>query len=245
LFIKAFFIFIFFMAGAHLLLVSHPLFVSQALAADIYSAGEKIVIYGEYPVVTELGRGRFQNEPSDNKKLLIDYEQGSDFKEKALREALHLLSANVYGYTFSYKPGSMLMKTEEEFEIALKGRIGRESATQIGGGAYNTVYRVKLEFLLTPSAVRWMNAFRSNTLRAVEAEGTSDFYAGWEGRNDALWEALRNLVLVAAKKKLYSKPLVMEGDILLDGNPVFSVGAGRHYCRINGYVNLTKVVTYD
>lgn len=214
-------------------------------ASDINGDRSAITVYGEYPVVEELGTGRFQDRAIEHQVPLIKYDRGADPEDKALIEALHILSANVYGYTFSYRPGSSLMKTEERFDVALRGELGDANIKQMVGGVRGTVYHVKLVFPVSPSAARWMSAFRSNTLRSVEAEGTSDFYMGWEGRNDALREALRNLVLVAAKKRLHSKPLLIEGDILLDGTPEFSVGAGRHYCRVRGYVNMTNVVTYD
>ena len=54
-----------------------------------------------------------------------------------------------------------------------------------------------------------------------------------------------DLVLLSAQKRLSSRPLLMRGDILLKGNPSFAVGAGRHYCRLEGYVNIVEVVTYD
>jgi hypothetical protein len=214
-------------------------------ASDTVGDRGVITVYGEYPVVEEIGKGRFQDQKTEERKPLIAYNRGKGPEEKALIEALHILSANVYGYTFSYRPGSSLMKTEEHFDITLKGQLRESNVEQMVGGVRGTVYRIKLVFRIPPSAEQWMSAFRSNTLRSVEAEGTSDFYMGWEGRNDALREALRNLVLVAAKKRLHSKPLLIEGDILLDGNPEFSVGAGRHYCRVRGFVNMVKVVTYD
>jgi len=91
----------------------------------------------------------------------------------------------------------------------------------------------------------WMSAFKSNTIRLTESEGTSDFAMGWEGRSDAYRDALKNLVLLSARIRLSSKPLIVKGDILLQGGPAFSVGAGRHYCKLQGFVNFVEVVTYD
>jgi hypothetical protein len=162
-----------------------------------------------------------------------------------MAEALHLMSANVYGYRFTYRPGSVLMETEELFEVELRGAVGPDQVHVLASGVRDRVYRVKIELPLTPSASRWMGAFATGTVRLVSAEGTSDFFQGWEGRSDALRQALRNLVLTAAKKQVRSKPLLISGDILLEGNPAFAVGAGRHYCRVEGYVNLVDVVTYD
>jgi len=206
-------------------------------------ADDTMVIYGDYPVIKDL-------KPEENKEkeageLLIPYNKGKDYREKALVEALHFLSADIYGYDFIYKPGSILMKTEEYFDIKLKGEIGKSSVRLVGEGVYNNIYRVKLEFELTPSVRKWLSAFYSHTLRLTEAEGTSDFYSGWEGRSAAYREALRNLVLVSAKRVLSSKPLMIKGDILTKGNPEFSVGAGRYYCKIRGWVNIVDVVTYD
>ena len=66
--------------------------------------GRKIVVHGEYPVIDELGEGRFfENEVSDN-ELLIAYDEGKDYKEKAFIAATHFLCANIYGYTFFYQP---------------------------------------------------------------------------------------------------------------------------------------------
>jgi len=232
-------------AGFFIVLIVYVIGPGLLYSSDTTGDRDVITVYGEYPVAEELGKGHFRDRETEKKGLLIDYGLGKNTEEKALIEALHILSANVYGYSFSYRPGSMLMKTEEQFDITLKGQLRESSIEQMIGGVRGTVYRLKLVFRITPSARRWMSAFRSNTLRSVEAEGTSDFYMGWEGRNDALREALRNLVLVAAKKRLHSKPILIEGDILLDGTPEFSVGAGRHYCKIRGYVNMTNVVTYD
>ncbi len=206
---------------------------------------ETIVIYGEFPVVEEIEGNAFADEGDIEREALIRYDDGIDYREKALIEAVHFLSANIYGYTFFYKPASILMKTEEIFEIELKGKIREEQTVKIGEGVYNNVYRIKLGLTITPSIQKWLNAFHSNKLRLTDAEGTSDFFSGFSGRSEAYREALRNLVLVAAKKRLSSKPLSIKGDILLKNNPSFSVGAGRYYCKIKGFVNFVEVITYD
>jgi len=206
-------------------------------------ADERIVIYGEYPVVEEVNH-ELSKELFDNNKMIIGYRAGSDYKKKALIEATHFLDANTYGYSFFYKPGSTLMKTEEVFDIDLKGGIAPQSLFIIGDGVYNNVYKVKIGFDITPSVERWMNAFGSNKIRLEESEGTSDFYSGWEGRSSAYRESLRNLVLISAKKRLSSKPISIKGDILLKGQPKFSVGAGRYYCKIKGFVNFCEVIMY-
>jgi hypothetical protein len=206
---------------------------------------ERIIIVGEHPVVEEIEDNGFEDENFDEAPPLIDYSSGSNYKEKAFIEAVHFMNANVYGYTFLYKPGSTLMKTEEVFELDLKGEIGEENLSLIGEGVKNNIYRVKLEFVLTPSVTKWLGVFKSADVRLTESEGTSEFYTGWEGRSSAYREALRNLVLISAQRKLSSKPLMIKGDILIKGTPQFSVGAGRHYCKLSGYVNFVEVVTYD
>ncbi len=222
------------------------LIIFLSFAASLFAVeGDRIVVYGEYPVVKELGKGAFEQKEAEGEHPLINYDGGEGYSGKALIEASHFLSANVYGYTFIYKPGSTLMKTEETFEVGLRGEAGMENTVVIGEGVRNNIYRVKLGFTITPSVRRWLNAFQTTTIRFTEAEGTSDFYSGWEGRSDALREALRNLVLIAAKRSLSSKPLLLKGDILLKGNPYFSVGAGRHYCKVQGFVNFVEIVTYD
>jgi hypothetical protein len=211
------------------------------------SASEEstIVVYGEYPVVMELGRGKFEQKSSPDIERLFSFEEGGDYRKNARIAGLHFLSANIYGYTFFYRPGSILMKTEETFDLELRGTVNENLVLPLGDGIYNNMYRVKLGFRITSSVEKWLGAFRSNTLRLTDAEGTSDFYAGFNGRGEAYREALRNLVLVAAKKKLSSKPLSLKGDILIVGNPEFAVGAGRHYCRVYGYVNFVEIITYQ
>jgi hypothetical protein len=206
---------------------------------------ESIVVYGEYPVMSELGEDAFSEREGADPEPLIDYEGAFGYEGRALVEALHFLNANVYGYSFTYKPGSRLLETEELFDIELRGVIDRKWVTPLADGVRNNVYRVKIELPMTPSMRRWTSAFATKQLRLEKSEGNSDFYMGWEGRNDAYREALRNLVLIAARKQLSSKPLRIEGDILLMGNPSFAVGAGRHYCSIQGYVKIHDVVTYD
>jgi hypothetical protein len=216
-----------------------------AIASACVAAENSIVVWGDYPVVEELGESRFEPEAKTGPPALIDYGKGADYREKALIEALHFLSADVYGYTFLYKPGSVLMKTEETFSVDIRGTVGERNVTVVGEGVQDGIYRVKLAFQITPSVQRWQNAFHTNRLRLLDSEGTSDFYAGWEGRNDALFDALKNLVLIAARRSLSSRPLLLKGDILLEGTPEFSVGAGRRYCALSGYVNFVEVVTYD
>jgi hypothetical protein len=210
-----------------------------------FASEDELVIYGEYLVLEELGGGSFEGKQGVEVDGLIDYSKGVDSRDKAIEEALEFLNANVYGYSFVYRPGSTLMKTEELFELDLLGEIKAEHAPVIGEGVHSKIYRVKLVFSVNPSLQRWRSAFLSNRIRLEQSEGTSDFYSGWEGRSDAYEEALRNLVLITARKKLSSKPLVLKGDILLKGNPEFNVGAGRYYCRLQGFVNLREVVTYD
>ena len=216
--------------------------VGQGAAQD---TEESIVVYGEYPVREELGENAFPPREQAQTEPLIDYAVGSGYEDRALIEALHFLNANVYGYSFVYKPGSRLLENEEVFNIVLRGELKPDWVQPVADGVRNNVYRIKIELPITPSMQRWTAAFASNQLRLQDAEGNSDFYTGWEGRSDAYREALRNLVLVSAQKQLSSKPLLIEGDILLKGNPTFNVGAGRHYCRIEGYVKIIQVVTYD
>ena len=220
-------------------------FLFPALSLPSYGEDERIIIYGEHPVVIEIEDDGFEDKEADEVPPLIDYKRGEGYKEKAMIEAAHFLNANVYGYNFLYKPGSTLMKTEEVFEINLRGEIGPENLSVLAEGVRNNIYRVKLEFVLTPSVKKWLGVFKSSSMRLTESEGTSEFYTGWEGRSDAYREALRNLVLIAARRKLSSKPMLIKGDILIKGTPQFSVGAGRHYCKLSGYVNFVEVVTYD
>lgn len=217
-------------------------FAVPCLGAD---SEKSIAVFGEYPVVEELGDGAFQQEDKSGFSQLIEYGKLGGYKQKAFREALHFLNANVFGYTFVYKPGSILMKTEEVFDVELRGSVGAENTNTAGEGVNKNIYRIKLEFPVTLSVYRWQKAFLSNTIRRTQSEGTSEFYTGWEGRSEALREALRNLVLAAARRELSSKPLLLRGDILLKGTPEFSVGAGRHFCRISGYVNFVEIITYD
>ncbi len=227
--------------------------ISVISALVLFSAGpqpshgeeDRIIIFGEYPVVIEIEEDVFEGEEPDAVPSLIDYSGGSVYSEKALIEAAHFLNANVYGYTFLYQPGSTLMKTREVFELDLRGEIGIANMSVIGEGVRNNIYRVKLEFMISPSVGKWLNVFQSANIRLTESEGTSEFYTGWEGRSDAYREALRNLVLISARRKLSSKPMMIKGDILLKGTPQFSVGAGRHYCKLKGYVNFVEVVIYD
>jgi hypothetical protein len=208
------------------------------------SGEEMIVVYGEYPVVKEIGKGRFAAREQTGPAVLLSFEDEEDYTENARVLALHFLSANVYGYDFIYRPGSALMKREEVFDIALRGRVNEGLVLPLGDGVYGGMYRMKLGLRVTPSVEKWLAAFRTNNLRLTDADGTSDFYAGYSGMDAAYTEALKNLVLVAAKTKLSSKPLLLRGDILMAGNPEFSVGAGRHYCVVKGYVNFVEVVTY-
>lgn len=208
------------------------------------SAQEMIVVFGEYPVVKEIGEGGFSSKAQPPPAVLLSFDDEEDYSENSRVLALHFLSANVYGYDFLYRPGSILMKREELFDITLRGRVNEGIVLPLGDGVYGGMYRRKLGIRVTPSVEKWLSAFRSNNLRLTDADGTSDFYAGYSGMDAAYTEALKNLVLVAAKTKLSSKPLLLRGDVLLAGNPEFSVGAGRHYCRVQGYVNFVEVVTY-
>jgi hypothetical protein len=221
-----------------------PIIIFFSFSALQGASDQTIVVHGEYPAVSELGEGRFVEEKTSEQEPLISYESGVDYKEKAFIAAIHHLSANIYGYTFFYQPSSQLMKQEEVFEVELKGKIQDEQVYTIGETVYNNMYRVKIEFRVTPSVEKWLGAFHSNNLRLTDAEGTSEFYTGFSGRSDAYLDALKNLVLVTAKTKLSTKPLSIKGDILLDGNPEFRVGAGRHYCRVQGFVNFVEVITY-
>jgi len=227
-----------------IILLLLPVFFILLLCQLSAEEVEQIIVFGEYPVVQELEGGVWDARPAGSAPL-IQYERGAEYREKALVEALHFLSANVYGYTFVYKPGSTLMKIEETFDIGLRGEVPGGAAGSRIEGVFNNIYRVKLNFTPTRSVQSWRAAFRTNTIRLAEAEGTSEFFTGWEGRNDAYREALRNLVLVSAKSRVSSKPLLLKGDILVEGTPVFSVGAGRHYCRLQGYVNFVEIITYD
>jgi hypothetical protein len=226
-------------------LICIPILIYALAVTSWLGAEESIIIFGEYPVVEELGRGSFEDKKGEELVPFIHYEKGEGYKEKAFIEALHILNANVFGYTFAYKPGSILMKTEEIFDVKVRGSIDSSMVYIEAEGVSENIYRIKLGFKITPSVHKWQSAFHSGTIRPLDSEGTSDFYRGWEARSEALYDALRNLVLSTARRQLSSKPLLLKGDILLNGNPEFSVGAGRHYCKIHGFVNFVEIITYD
>lgn len=198
-----------------------------------------IIVYGESEL--EHPPGKQKPPPS---ALLIPYDFSEGTRKVALIEALHFLSAMIYGYTFEYKPGSKVMKTEEVFNIELRDSIKRSRVDVLGEGAWKGIYRVKIAYPIDPYTEKWLRAFNSNKLRLEEAEGTSDFFSGWWGRSVAYMDALKNLVLISARKRYSSRPLTIKGDIILKENPEFNVGAGRWYCKIQGYVNFVDVVTY-
>ena len=104
------------------------LFLFSAAIVLYSESHQTLIIYGEYPVVMDLGEGIFERRNVETESFLIEYENGDGYKEKAFIEALHFINANVFGYSFIYRPGSILMKTEETFDIELRGRIEKLEA---------------------------------------------------------------------------------------------------------------------
>ena len=214
----------------------------------LFAVGSIQICYADPNIIVAYGESQLEPGPEQKKPqppgLLIPYDLTKNKREIATEEALHFLSAMVFGYTFEYKPGSKVMKTEEVFELQLRDSVHMNKVRIIGEGAWRGIYRVRIAYSIDPYTEKWLRAFTSNKLRLEEAEGTSDFFSGWWGRSVAYQDALKNLVLISAKKRYSSRPLSIKGDIILKENPEFNVGAGRWYCRIKGYVNFVEVVTY-
>ena len=66
------------------------LIIFLSFAVSLFAVEQdRIVVYGEYPVVKELGKGAFEQEEAGGEHPLINYDGGEGYSGKALMEASH------------------------------------------------------------------------------------------------------------------------------------------------------------
>ena len=176
---------------------------------------------------------------------LYEYDEEESIK-LLLEEARYVFSAMIYGMDFNYVPSDKARSVEEEFSVEPvyqfpwgdKGLEVRDGRLEDGKYIADIRYRVSEEQL------PWVFSWETNIYPDVISLGKGSLYDGYEGKIEAVEDAVRQALRDYLRPRMYNKPGRISGTARLAGIPVFSMDSGRYLCRAKITLRIDEVREY-
>lgn len=183
-------------------------------------------------------------------------QEGEDFplspqaaRQQVLDEARGLLSAMIYGASFTYVPADAQRKTAEEFRLAPLAEVAwgdrRLRITEADLRGDRLYARVRYELADFQDARR--RAWESNLIPTSSGLGRTSLFTASppEGKRRSLQEALKDAVRNHLRPVLFNKPREVRGELLLWEPPRTLIDAGDYLTTLTVKLRVTEVRPYS
>jgi len=170
-------------------------------------------------------------------------------RERALEEARQILSAMIYGASFTYVPPDAQRKTMEEFILTplaeLKWGDRRLRIAQAEVRDDRLFARVRYDLEDFQDARR--RAWDSNSIPTSTASGRYSLFSGPapEGKRRSLQEALKQAVRAHLQPVLFNKPREVRGELLLWQPPRVILDAGDYVTFLTVKLRVREIRSYS
>ncbi|MDR2738701.1 MAG: hypothetical protein LBB68_02580 [Treponema sp.] len=217
------------------------LILTAALTA---SAPAQEVLRGQVWVELEPMPGQFADDPAppDIQSL----------RRRALEEASLFFSKMIYGWSFYYDIGERVRNIEEELELTPLGTIpwGDPGLFATDAGLRDQRFYVWADFRPNDIQQRWLNTWKSGTVRSAQAIGHGPLggpveVSDWLTiKQAALEDAARSAIRTMLRGGERNRPKAAKGFISLDAFPTFWRDAGQWAASGRFRVNITEIIPF-
>jgi hypothetical protein len=148
--------------------------------------------------------------------------------KRLLEEGRVLISAMIYGWTFTYYPGDKARRVEESFTLTPVAQIpwGSPRLRVTETGVEDARLWARIVYAMDEEEARRRSAWGSNTAALSTGSGTAAVQLGSAGRTAALEAAIKDAIRLSLDARYPNKPREVTGDVALWDDPLTRERAG-------------------
>jgi hypothetical protein len=165
---------------------------------------------------------------------------------RILEQARVIISAMIYGYTFSYTPYDKQRAITEYFHLEPLSEITwgdphlKVIESKVSGKRlYITVSYTCMDFQMSRLA-----AWQSLAIPAACGRGTGDYFKGYAEMKTSLENAMKEAVRDYMRKRTFNKPKEINGELLLLDMPATIIRAGEYITTAKIKLIIKEVIPY-
>lgn len=174
-------------------------------------------------------------------------ESGTERKiRELLDEAVFTYSGMIYGFTFSYTPGDKKRGVEDSFIMEPSAIIpaGDPSLTARKTRNDSTRTYIRIEYRCDERHRNWISYWMSSTFPLLPGSGEGSVLQGFEGKKEAVNNAVKETVRNYLRGRVYNKPRSVTGSFVLAEPPVITYLAGMYTAAVKVRLDIKDIEDY-
>jgi len=167
--------------------------------------------------------------------------------EKSLLEiGRSLLSAMVYGWSFSYEPGDRARGITERFELSPLAQIawGSPRLKVLQADVEDVRLWARISYSLDDQESRLRTAWDSGTADLSTGSGSAPLQLGDAGRTRSLESAVRDAIRRSLDVRYPNKPRQVTGDVVLWTDPTVLIRSGTYLTTATVKIVVRELIPY-
>lgn len=167
-------------------------------------------------------------------------------QRRILEEARVLLSAMVYGYTFTYVPSDAARRVPETFDLKTLAEIpwGAERVSVMETTLEDDRLYARVACNLSDFEVRRRQSWDSSAVAMSTGSGEGDLFKGYTDKITALQNAIKDAIKAHLRTRILNKPREIRGEVILWEDPRTIVRTGLYITTAKVRLRITEIVPY-
>lgn len=163
-----------------------------------------------------------------------------------LEEARTLLSGMVYGWTFSWTPSDASRTVEDRFDLAPVAEIpwGSERLTVRQTQVEEARLFAQVSYTMNPPERLRRESWAGAAVDAATGSGEASTLKGRGAKFEALANAIKDAVRNHLRTRIFNKPRLIRGEVVLWEDPQVWVGSGAYHAVARIRLRVVEIVPY-
>jgi hypothetical protein len=167
-------------------------------------------------------------------------------QRRILEEARVLLSAMVYGYSFTYTPSDAVRAVPETFQLTPSAEIawGADRVRVVESDVEDVRLYARVSFTLSDFEARRRSSWDSSAVAMATGSGEGDLFKGYTDKIVALRNAIESAIKEHLRTRILNKPREVRGEVVLWEDPRTIVRAGKYVTTAKVRLRITEIIPY-
>jgi hypothetical protein len=163
-----------------------------------------------------------------------------------LEEARTLLSGMVYGWTFSWTPSDVSRKVADRFDLVPVAEItwGSDRLSVRQTQVEEARLFAQVSYTMNPAEQLRRESWAGAVVDAAMGTGEAATMKGRQAKFEALANAIKDAVRNQLHTRIFNKPRVIRGEIVLWDDPQVWVGSGAYHAVAKIRLRVVEIVPY-
>jgi hypothetical protein len=163
-----------------------------------------------------------------------------------LEEARTLLSGMVYGWTFAWTPSDTSRKVQDRFDLVPVAEIpwGSDRLSVRQTQVEEARLFAQVSYTMNPAEQLRRESWAGAVVDAAMGTGEAPTMKGRQAKFEALANAIKDAVRNQLRTRIFNKPRVIRGDVVLWDDPQVWVGSGAYHAVAKIRLRVVEIVPY-